>query len=199
MRFWKAAAKWSTLAGIVFSVSLAVIGWRMGIFKSEETLRTFVENTGVFGELLFFIIQVVQVVIPIIPGGVSCLVGVILFGPLKGFLLNYTGICIGSMAAFAVARFYGRPILSALFKPEAIAKYDRWLSKKNRFTRWFAIAIFFPVAPDDMLCYLAGTTSMRWSTYNLIIWLGKPFSISLYSLGLTFLFERLALLLGGAN
>ena len=49
----------------------------------------------------------------------------------------------------------------------------------------FAVAIFAPCAPDDMLCYLAGTTDMNWKTYTLIILLGKPASTALYSLGLT--------------
>jgi len=64
-------------------------------------------------------------------------------------------------------------------------KYDSWTSEKNRFAKLFAIAIFLPVAPDDFLCYLAGTTEMRLSKFTLIILLGKPFSIALYSCGLT--------------
>lgn len=46
-----------------------------------------------------------------------------------------------------------------------------------------------PVAPDDFLCYLAGTTNMTWKQFVTVIFLGKPFSIALYSLGLTTLFQ----------
>lgn len=53
----------------------------------------------------------------------------------------------------------------------------------------FAAAIFFPIAPDDLLCYLAGTTAMTWRQFLCVIVLGKPFSIALYSLGLTKLFQ----------
>jgi len=45
------------------------------------------------------------------------------------------------------------------------------------------------VAPDDFLCYLAGTTNMTWKQFVTVIFLGKPFSIALYSLGLTTLFQ----------
>ena len=34
----------------------------------------------------------------ILPGGLGCLAGVILFGVWKGFWYNYIGICAGSMA-----------------------------------------------------------------------------------------------------
>ena len=53
------------------------------------------------------------------------------------------------------------------------------------------MAIFLPVAPDDFLCYLAGTTDMTWRRYTAIILLGKPFAISLYSLGLTAIWQMI--------
>ena len=52
------------------------------------------------------------------------------------------------------------------------------------------------MAPDDFLCYLAGTTEMTWRRYVTIILLGKPFAIGLYSLGLTILWQRVLPLLG---
>ena len=60
----------------------------------------------------------------------------------------------------------------------------------DRFARWLAFLIFIPVAPDDYLCFLAGTTAMRWQRFTAIILLCKPASIALYSLGLTMLFQQ---------
>lgn len=102
--------------------------------------------------------QAVQVVVPILPGGLGCLAGVVLFGPWQGFLWNYLGICAGSFAAFAIACNCGRPLLYRMFPEELIRRYDKWSGEKGRFTRWFALLIFLPVAPDDYLCFLAGTT-----------------------------------------
>ena len=130
-------------------------------------------------------------VVPILPGGLGCLAGVLLFGPLWGFVYNYVGICIGSLAAFGVARNCGKPLLALLFSERTISKYGRWADEKDRFARLFALAIFLPVAPDDFLCYLAGTTDMSWRRYTAIILLGKPFAIALYSLGLTLVWRSL--------
>ena len=110
-------------------------------------------------------------------------------GPLGGFLCDYIGICIGSLAAFGLAKYYGRPILGRLFSEKQIHKYDRWTRENGRFLKMFAAAIFFPVAPDDFLCYLAGTTEMTWKQFTWVILLGKPFSIALYSLGLMGVFR----------
>ena len=192
-----AVAKWSSIIGIIACVLLVIAGIATGVLTSEEKLKEFIEWTGPFGGIVFTLVQIIQVVIPIIPGGVSCLVGVVLFGPLMGYIYNYVGCCVGSVIAFAISKRFGRPILYALFKPESIEKYDKWTSKNNRFTKLFAIAIFLPVAPDDMLCYLAGTTQMSFKTFNIIIWTLKPFCVGAYSLLLYLGYDGLKSLLGG--
>lgn len=185
-----------SLTGFAVSVGLAVWGWQSGVLTSQEQMETLVRSCGAAGVLLFILFQTVQVVVPVLPGGLGCLAGVLLFGPMWGFVYNYVGICIGSIVVFAVSRTCGKPLLTMLFSPKLIDKYRCWTEEKDRFARLFALAIFFPVAPDDFLCYLAGTTDMTWRRYTAIILLGKPFAIGLYSLGLTILWRQLMPLLG---
>ena len=186
----KTALQAASLCGLFLCILAGVWAWQAGLLTSQERLQAFVASCGAAGGLLFVAFQVVQVVVPVLPGGLGCLVGVVLFGPVMGFVYNYVGICIGSLLAFAVARSCGKPLLSMLFSEKTIAKYSGWTEKNDRFARLFALAIFFPVAPDDFLCYLAGTTEMTWRRFTAIILLGKPFSIELYSLGLTVLFQQ---------
>ena len=184
-----------SLAGLVACVILALWGWRTGVLTSQEQMQALVHSCGAVGIVLFILFQAVQVVVPVLPGGIGCLAGVLIFGPVWGFVYNYVGICIGSLAAFAVARNCGKPLLTMLFSEKTIAKYSRWAEERNRFARLFALAIFLPVAPDDFLCYLAGTTEISWRQYTAIILLGKPFAIALYSLGLTVVWQHLVTLL----
>lgn len=176
-----------TLLGLVACGVFIVYGFQRQIFTSQDALRSFVGGFGAFGAVVFVLFQAVQVVVPILPGGLGCLAGVLLFGPWLGFVYNYVGICLGSIAAFLLAKLYGRPILSVLFRQETIEKYEGWTNR--HFARWFALAIFFPVAPDDFLCWLAGTTKMTLGRFSAIILLGKPASIALYSLGLSTAFR----------
>ena len=159
-----------SLAGLAICVVLALWGWKTGILTSQERMEALVAGCGAAGALIFTVFQAVQVVVPILPGGLGCLVGVLMFGPVWGFVYNYVGICAGSLT---------------------IDRYSRWAEEKDRFSRLFALAIFLPVAPDDFLCYLAGTTDMTWRRYTAIILLGKPFAISLYSLGLTAIWQMI--------
>lgn len=187
----KTALQVVSFTGFALCLLVALWGWQTGVLTSQERLQALVAGCGVAGVLLFTAFQAVQVVVPILPGGLGCLAGVLLFGPVWGFVYNYVGICIGSLLAFAVARNCGKPLLSLLFSEKTIQRYSHWAEEKDRFARLFALAIFLPVAPDDFLCYLAGTTEMSWGRYTAIILLGKPFAIALYSLGLTLVWNAL--------
>lgn len=118
-----------TLLGLIACGVFIVYGFQRQIFTSQDALRSFVGGFGAFGAVVFVLFQAVQVVVPILPGGLGCLAGVLLFGPWLGFVYNYVGICLGSIAAFLLAKLYGRPILSVLFRQETIEKYEGWTNR----------------------------------------------------------------------
>ena len=184
-----------TAAGLAACAVFFIYGMKNGLFASEEAMAQFLSGFGIWGPLAFVGLQVVQVVIPIMPGGISCLAGVLLFGPVWGFVYNYVGICIGSALAFQIARKFGMPAVERAAGSQKLGRYLKWVDN-GVFDRLFAAAIFFPAAPDDLLCFLAGVTRMRFRKFLLIILLGKPFSVALYSLGLTVIFDRLLGLAG---
>ena len=103
----------------------------------------------------------------------------------------YLVVTVIALIISTLVMLFRAPLLRLLFSEKLLTKYSSWTEQNNRFARLFALAIFFPVAPDDFLCYLAGTTSMTWRRFTAIILLGKPLSIALYSLGLTVLFQQI--------
>ena len=173
----------ASMALFVLCVALGIWLWRKGVFQSKEALQDFLTNYGGSATTLFLVLQAVQVVIPILPGGVSCLAGVLIFGPWLGFVLNYVGISLGSFVAFAMARNWGKPLLNNLFSKKLHEKYERWTHESRRFDRLFALAIFLPGLPDDFLCFLADTTGMSWQKFALITVTCRPLMIFAYSLG----------------
>lgn len=76
-------------------------------------------------------------------------------------------------------------------KPEKYEKYLAWLDKGHKFDIFFAAAIFFPLAPDDILCMIAGLSNISVWKFLLIICIGKPVSMFLYSYGLVWLMSLL--------
>lgn len=175
-----------SIIGIGVSIALTVYFYNLGVFKDMNAMRGLVGDSLILGPIIFVLIQIIQVVIPIIPGGISTAAGVLIFGPYAGFIYNYVGICLGSLIIFLLSRKYGKPFILSMVSDATYAKYSKWLDNEARFEKLFTLAIFLPVAPDDVLCLMAGLTNMSVKRYTLIILLAKPASIFLYSLALIY-------------
>ena len=132
-RVYRIVMRTISVLGIILFISVLVLAWRRGIFLSQKAMTDFVIGLGIWGPLVFTLIQIIQVIIPIIPGGISCLAGVLMFGPVKGFILNYIGISLGSLFIFMLARICGRPLLEKFFSPSMIERYDGWTKEDGRF------------------------------------------------------------------
>lgn len=187
----KRGMEYCTWGGTLFVLILMIWMWSQGFFRDPAALQAILKPMGSFGVIFFILIQAFQVVVPVIPGGMTCVLGVLCFGPFWGFIYNYVGIVLGSLLIFYLVRQYGRPFVQQMLKPETYEKYIGWLDKGKKFDIFFALAIFAPCAPDDALCMIAGLTDMSYARYTLIILLGKPLALLVYSMGLTSLLQLL--------
>ncbi|WP_213180131.1 TVP38/TMEM64 family protein [Enterococcus lactis] len=185
-----------SIIGLGLSIALTIYFINLGVFKDLNALRGLVGDSIILGPVIFIFIQILQVVIPIIPGGISTAAGVLIFGPYAGFIYNYVGICIGSIIIFLLGRRYGKPFILSMISDKTYNKYIGWLDNQNRFEKLFALAIFLPVSPDDALCLMAGLTNISVKRYTLIILIAKPLSIFLYSMALIYGGQYLSGLLG---
>lgn len=167
---------------LVILTVLGYIGYKRGLFNSIDTFREFILSFGVWANIIFMLVQVTQIVVPIIPGGLTTVFGVVIFGPFWGFIYNYISICAGSMLVFFISRTFGKSVILNFFGEKTFDKYKHKIKDKT-YEKFFAWAILLPVAPDDFLCYLTGLSDMSFKKYATIILLCKPPSIFLYSMG----------------
>ena len=178
--------------GFGLCVAAGVWMWRAGLLSSRAALQEFLAPFGPWAAALFVAFQAVQVVVPVLPGGLGlpgggCAVS----GRFGASFTTIWAFAWGRSRRSALRAAAGGRFCTKCSRRRLWKKYDRWSTAHDRFARWFALLIFLPVAPDDYLCFLAGTTTMRWRTYIAIILLCKPFAIALYSLGLTLIAQRL--------
>lgn len=173
----------ATVIGMLLIVAMAVYAYKTGLFTDHEKLKLFIKKLGFWGPIFFILLQIIQCVIPIIPGGVTLIIGVVLFGPVVGFIYNYVGVVIGEVIDFFLARIYGIKVVHALTSPQTFNKYAAWLDKnQTKFDRFFAITMFLPGFPDDVICMLAGLSKMRFRWFlPTLLWTKVP-AIILYSL-----------------
>ena len=80
-----------TIVTTIILILLSIYWYRLGIFTSQEKMKAYLADKQIIGPLIFTLIQIIQVVIPIIPGGVSLLGGVIFFGPIWGLFIIMSG------------------------------------------------------------------------------------------------------------
>ena len=170
-----------TLITTVLLIAFIIYAFKLGLLEDKNILIQYMKKFGIFAGLFFILLQIAQVVFPVIPGGASCLAGVLAFGPVLGFIYNYIGLALGTLIAFLLSRIYGIKIVEKFFPEETINKYLKYI-QNNRFTSIFFWGIFLPGLPDDLLCYIAGLSKMRLKTFILIILIGKPFALIFYSL-----------------
>lgn len=170
-----------TIIVSLFIIGFIIYGIQLGIFQDNEVLIRLVSQIGWIGPVLFILIQIIQVVFPIIPGGASCLAGVLSFGPIYGFIYNYIGLCIGSIISYLISSRYGERVIRKFFDDAIVDQYLGYIRTKQFY--WiFALGIFMPGAPDDLLCYIAGISEMKLKVFIWIIIIGKPLTLIGYSL-----------------
>jgi len=180
-----------TIIGIILTAAFIIYGIQKHLFSSQESLKQFLMFFGIWAPIIFILFQIVQVIFPILPGSIGCIAGIIFWGPVMGTIYNYIGICLGSFGAFYLSRKLGSDFVKSVTKHKLFGKYKYLIEENSKFDKWFAMAIFFPLAPDDFLCYLAGLTKITYRKFASIILLGKPFGIIAYSFGLNFIVTKL--------
>lgn len=182
----------NTATGLfVFLLALCVLfmvrGWANGYFESFETLRDYISSFGVLGPAILTLIQCLQVILPVLPGWLGCVVGAALYGAMEGFWINYIGISLGSIIAYFLARRFGVSLVRQMVSDAKYEKWVNWVNTKKSYTLLLFLAILLPLAPDDFLCYFSGLTSMSSGKFISIILVAKPWCILFYSLFFAYL------------
>ncbi len=171
------------LAGLLaISVLFILKGWLNGSFRSMDSLRIYIGSFGAWGPLILTLIQALQVVLPVLPGFLGCIVGAAMFGAAGGFWINYIGISFGSLAAYWLAKRYGTKLVRKMVPMEKYDTFVDWMGRQKSYTWILFLSILLPLTPDDFLCYFSGLTAMPARKFTWIILIAKPWCILFYSL-----------------
>jgi uncharacterized membrane protein YdjX (TVP38/TMEM64 family) len=159
-----------TMLGLLAGLAAVFVLWgptTWDLLTDQDRFREWIESYGTYAAFVFMAAQAVQVILFFIPGEVTQMAGGYIFGLWAGLLLSYIGITLGSLAAFALARLFGHAVLDLLGGREALRRFD-WLVY-GRAGLWPMFVLFLiPGIPKDLLCYVAGLTSMRLGAFLLL-------------------------------
>ncbi len=144
---------------------------------SVEALREYVSGFGAFGVIIFIVIQFLQVVVLPIPGFITISVGVLLFGAFRGTVYSVIGIVSASVVAFFIGRVFGYKVASWLVGKESLDKALKMVKGKDKVVLTFMF--LFPFFPDDVLCFVAGLSSMSVPYYVIMITVTRIINIAI--------------------
>jgi uncharacterized membrane protein YdjX (TVP38/TMEM64 family) len=148
-------------------------------FKNREKIVQFILSYP-HDELIFILIQIVQVVAAPIPGELTGLIGGYLYGPIWGTIYSTIGLTLGSWIAFFLARLFGMPLLERVVKPQVIEKFDHFMEHQGILVSLLLFLI--PGFPKDYLCYIIGISRIPTWIFLVVCTAGRLLGTTMLSI-----------------
>jgi uncharacterized membrane protein YdjX (TVP38/TMEM64 family) len=106
----------SAMALFIITTILLVSYTPIGDWLSLSNMQFMVEQSGIWGVLIFIAIFVAAAIMNV-PGTAFLLLAILLFGYWQGAVFAYIGAMIGAWATFVIGRFMGGKALSEIKNP----------------------------------------------------------------------------------
>ena len=187
--FWNKIAVLKTafillIVAVVTLVAFIVISevGHLNDYDSDEEkisgLVKIISDTGAWGMAVYVLIQILQVVILPLPAVVCYVPGAIIWGAPMATLLASIGVIMGSVIAYFIGRIWGKKAVIWIAGKETTEKYSAYFGKRGKGI--FVIMQILPFFPDDILCMIAGLTSMNFVYFLVVMCTVRPAIISVY-------------------
>lgn len=158
--------------------ALAILHW-CGLFEDLTDLdgiKALILQTGGWAYVVYIIMKLLDVILLPLPGFLIILAGIAIFGPWQTFFITYATAVVGSIICFYIGRLFGQKAVVWCIGDEATTKYKNYLGNKGNVL--FLIMQVLPFFPDDILCIVAGLTTMKFPFFITTMLIAKPLYIA---------------------
>lgn len=166
-------------ASVVIAAALVAVGvlvwlsWDQvfAFLGDRKGLQAWVDGLGPWGPAATIALNVLQVVVAPIPGQFVGVMNGYLYGVAAGTLYSMIGLAIGTSAAMALARHFGRPLVENLVPRDQLSRWDDISAEQGP---WFFFLVFlFPFVPDDVTAFLIGLSPLSLARMLVLVTLGR--------------------------
>ncbi len=158
-------AVWVSLVVLLVIAGIGVVGGQFHEFEAGEWIRK-IEDTiaawGPWGVVVSMGIMVLHSFVPF-PAEFLAIANGMLFGPVLGTVITWSGAMLGALLAFGLSRLLGRPFVETMLARRHVAWLDSWSGEGA--ANWIFLARFVPVIAFNLVNYAAGLTRISWWTF----------------------------------
>ncbi len=155
-------------AGILFMPLIQALTTEDG----QQKILEVVGSLGIFQYIIYFALQVVQIVIAIIPGGPIPMIGGMLFGEWITLILSVAGCFCGTVLVYYLVQAVGKPIVNLFVSDEQLRTY-KFMQNPKRLEIFVLLVFLCPGLPKDALTYIASLTTIKPLRLFLLTTLGR--------------------------
>lgn len=172
------------ILSLVFMAGLTLMLWTpiANFIENPDSLSLWIEQAGIWGILIFMVLNILQVLLALIPGGPFEVAAGVLFGPWLGALLCDIAMTIGGMITFFFVRKFGIKFIELFTTKEKIESV-RFLHTNKKSVLILFLLFLLPGTPKDLMCYIVGLTNIKWTSWLFINLIGRFPAILLSALG----------------
>lgn len=158
------AIRIAALAALVLVAGAVAVGlwfdWGDGLTVRavERTIRAW----GMWGVVAALGLMVVHSFVPF-PAELVAFANGLVYGPVWGTVITWTGAMLGAFAAFGLVRALGRPFVEAMVARRDWRALDDWAARDG--WRVLLISRLIPMIAFNLINYAAGLTRMGWWTF----------------------------------
>lgn len=145
---------------VMIIVSIKYSSQILQLFSNAEEFRKVILSYEYIGIFVLIGFQVLQIIIPFIPGEVVQIAGGYVYGTPFSFIFLLSGTILGGVIVFYLSRFIGYPLVKIFVDEEKMRKFG-FLMKSKKAEITLFILFLLPGIPKDTLIYLAGLTPVN--------------------------------------
>lgn len=167
---------------VMLGLTLALWKPMINFIEDPASLSLWMEDAGIWGPIIFILLNTLQVLLAIIPGGPFEVAAGALFGPWIGTLMCDIAMSAGGVITFLFVRKFGMRFIELFTTREKIDSV-KFLHANEKSTSLLFLFFLLPGTPKDLMCYVVGLTDIKLSTWILINVVGRFPAILLSALG----------------
>ena len=135
----------------------------LGTETGQAQFKEEIANSGTSGALTLVCLQLLQILVPILPGEPIEFLAGMCFGTLGGMLLVFLGCFLSAFIIFYCVRIFGKNFIYSFLGEDKANKLEnsKLYSSPEKIELFLFIAFLIPGTPKDLFVYIAGLLPIR--------------------------------------